>query len=508
MHKIDAEQVLSAKARVESGKEKGQLTFTFFLWLISSITITVATGVYLWSKDDDKTCIAPNSYKQRGLESQGEWVDVSRRFDDVLKIFFAVAITDVFRSFIMIIAVQRQNGALATLYQALVVNDVLGFGAVFVLHTFRFQLSGKICSGDFDTDATNYPYSGTLLKDQGRYLIGLVCFVWIVGLLLCLLSTCIALCQFKPLLHAVASPVIRLWKGVSFVHRLERGNQNDLLTWQMVIQAISSLAIFAAVASVLWYKEVDERCIAPYYSFQPSDIVDVSKRFRDVLKIWWSYTVADFARSIIGLLAVQLRSKWLAWTYQILCVNDLFGIGAVLILHSYRFQHSGKWCSGDFLDDDSYARPGYLIYRGRLFLGLVIYTWVGLFTYGCLLMGFATAASRRHDHIEVISHEDGGEGKRLVITEHSSNKPYDLEIQTTIAACSAASCGHLKILQRFYKIGISLDAGDYDKRTPLHIAASAGHLDVIKFLISVGVKVNPKDRWGSTPLNDAKTKEI
>lgn len=53
-----------------------------------------------------------------------------------------------------------------------------------------------------------------------------------------------------------------------------------------------------------------------------------------------------------------------------------------------------------------------------------------------------------------------------------------------------------------------MDEGDYDKRTPLHIASASGHLEVIKFLISVGVKINPKDRWGSTPLNDAKTKDI
>jgi len=243
----------------------------------------------------------------------------------------------------------------------------------------------------------------------------------------------------------------------------------------MVLQCLSSLALFCAVASTLWFKEVDERCIAPYYNTQPSELVNVSKRFRDVLKIWWSYAVADFVRSIIGLLAVQLKARWLAYIYQILMINDLFGLGAILILHGYRFQHSGKWCSGDFLENDSMSRGGYLILRGRLLLGLVIYTWVGLFTFACLLCGFATAASRRHDHLEVqVASQDTA---RLVITAatSSSNKPYELEIQTTIAACSAASCGHLKILQRFYKIGISLDAGDYDKRTPLHIAASAGH---------------------------------
>lgn len=427
MHtKIDAEQVLSAKARVESGKEITQLTFTFFLWMISSIAITVATGVFLWNKDDGVSCSAPNSYIARSLTDQDEWVDVARRFNDVLKIFFTVAIVDVFRSFIMIIAVQRKSGALATLYQALVINDVLGFGAVFVLHSFRFQLSGKICSGDYSSDTTNYPYAGSLLTDKGRILIGLVCWVWVGGLLLCTLSTFVALCRFKQVLYAVTSPFVRFWKSVSLMHRLERGNQNDLLTWQMVFQAVSSLSIFVAVASFLWTKEVNERCVAPSHSVQPSDLVDVSKRFRDILKIWWTFALTDFARSIIGLLAVQIKSKKLAAFYQFLGLNDLLGVAAVVILHVYRFQYSGKWCSGDLLEDDSRSRGGYLILRGRILLGLVIYTWVGLFTLGCLLSGFTTAASRRPDHIEVK--QGGEEEKRLVIADGASTKPYEYEI--------------------------------------------------------------------------------
>jgi len=164
LQKVDAEQVLSAKARVEGGKEVGRLTFQFFMWLISSIAITVATGVFLWAKDEEKSCLAPNSYNDRTWSNQANWIDVSRRFRDVLKIFFACAITDVFRSFLMIVAVRRQSGSLATLYQALVINDVLGFGAIFVLHTFRFQLSGKICAGDFRDDASAlYPHSGEYL---------------------------------------------------------------------------------------------------------------------------------------------------------------------------------------------------------------------------------------------------------------------------------------------------------------------------------------------------------
>jgi len=151
--------------------------------------------------------------------------------------------------------------------------------------------------------------------------------------------------------------------------------------------------------------------------------------------------------------------------------------------------------------------PGYLIQRGQILIGLVIYCWVGLLTYGCLLSGLITAASRRDSHhVKAVSGKEDETKQSLVVSSH---KPYELEIQTIIAACSAASCGHFKILQRLYQIGISMDQGDYDKRTPLHIAASSGHIEVVRFLLEkVAVPVNPRDRWGSTPLNDAKSKDI
>ena len=74
---------------------------------------------------------------------------MSRRYSDVLKIFFACSMVDVFRAIVMIAATLRKSGALATLYQALIINDVLGFGAIFVLHVFRFDLAGRICAGEF-----------------------------------------------------------------------------------------------------------------------------------------------------------------------------------------------------------------------------------------------------------------------------------------------------------------------------------------------------------------------
>jgi len=52
--------------------------------------------------------------------------------------------------------------------------------------------------------------------------------------------------------------------------------------------------------------------------------------------------------------------------------------------------------------------------------------------------------------------------------------------------------------------GFDINKGDYDKRTPLHLASSEGHYDVVECLIKHGANVNVEDRWGGKPLVSAR----
>ena len=49
-----------------------------------------------------------------------------------------------------------------------------------------------------------------------------------------------------------------------------------------------------------------------------------------------------------------------------------------------------------------------------------------------------------------------------------------------------------------------INMGDYDMRTPLHLAASENQEKVVEyFLNQSGVSLNQKDRWGARPIDDA-----
>ena len=67
----------------------------------------------------------------------------------------------------------------------------------------------------------------------------------------------------------------------------------------------------------------------------------------------------------------------------------------------------------------------------------------------------------------------------------------------------AASNGNIRTLESLVSQQRDLQTGDYDIRTPLHLASAEGQLEVVKFLLNNGVKPIP-DRWGGYPISDAR----
>lgn len=70
-------------------------------------------------------------------------------------------------------------------------------------------------------------------------------------------------------------------------------------------------------------------------------------------------------------------------------------------------------------------------------------------------------------------------------------------------ACAAAKIGDIEAFDALKEMGSNLSLGDYDGRTPLHVAACEGHLKLVEYLLNHGATVYAKDRYGDTPLSNA-----
>nr|XP_056707226.1 60 kDa lysophospholipase [Euleptes europaea] len=74
---------------------------------------------------------------------------------------------------------------------------------------------------------------------------------------------------------------------------------------------------------------------------------------------------------------------------------------------------------------------------------------------------------------------------------------------TPALACTAAKTGDLDALKALQNMGANLSSGDYDGRTPLHVASCEGNLELVTYLLESGATVYAKDRFGATPLMNA-----
>ncbi|KAJ1456568.1 kinase-like domain-containing protein [Pelagophyceae sp. CCMP2097] len=69
--------------------------------------------------------------------------------------------------------------------------------------------------------------------------------------------------------------------------------------------------------------------------------------------------------------------------------------------------------------------------------------------------------------------------------------------------CDAACAGDVERLRCMCDAGADVNAGDYDRRTALHLAACEGHTKCTEFLVARGADSTLRDRWGNTALADA-----
>merc|ERR1719313_2156745 len=92
--------------------------------------------------------------------------------------------------------------------------------------------------------------------------------------------------------------------------------------------------------------------------------------------------------------------------------------------------------------------------------------------------------------------------KEVTCETPSTDEDDPAKVPAVALMCDAAHRGAVDELRVLLSGGASATQGDYDQRTPLHLAASGGSLDCVKFLVNAGATMK-QDRFGCLPIHDA-----
>lgn len=102
-----------------------------------------------------------------------------------------------------------------------------------------------------------------------------------------------------------------------------------------------------------------------------------------------------------------------------------------------------------------------------------------------------------HGHEEVMQVLMGNQGQLCLA-----------EARAASILCQAVFDGDIMLLSRLIRAGANVNAGDYDKRTAVHIAAAEGNVAALKVLVELGgANLDVKDRWNNSVLDEAKTSQ-
>lgn len=101
--------------------------------------------------------------------------------------------------------------------------------------------------------------------------------------------------------------------------------------------------------------------------------------------------------------------------------------------------------------------------------------------------------------------DDAVAGRKADVIKHLKSEGAHLGriSDSALAFCREAGKGNITDMQMFLDAGVDLNGGDYDNRTPLHLASSEGQVQAVEWLVKQGARVNSIDRFGNTPLQDA-----
>lgn len=99
--------------------------------------------------------------------------------------------------------------------------------------------------------------------------------------------------------------------------------------------------------------------------------------------------------------------------------------------------------------------------------------------------------------------QNGNEEIMEILIKHGAKLCMDSHKAASFL-CEAVFKGDIPLLRRLLKARLPVNSGDYDKRTPAHIASAEGNVAAFKVLVEFGADLSLEDRWGNTVDHEAK----
>ena len=99
--------------------------------------------------------------------------------------------------------------------------------------------------------------------------------------------------------------------------------------------------------------------------------------------------------------------------------------------------------------------------------------------------------------------KNGHDGTIEILLKHNA-KLCMTESLAASTLCQAVFDGDILMLKRLLKANIDANAGDYDKRTAIHIAAAEGSVAAVRVLVAYGADLGVRDRWNNTIHDEAR----
>ncbi|CDW88761.1 UNKNOWN [Stylonychia lemnae] len=142
----------------------------------------------IYYKEKDKQCEVPTFEDGWRDENHEDYTDVAYRFKILLYVYVTAFGIESIRSFFTLVYLKYQTRIFYNMTLIFVANDCLTIVAFIALHVFRFQYSGRYCSGDY---ASREEDTTKLLTLRGQYILLLIGLGWMVIILSSVALFCI-----------------------------------------------------------------------------------------------------------------------------------------------------------------------------------------------------------------------------------------------------------------------------------------------------------------------------